>query len=66
MLSHGDNAFGAFGGLARNPNFWRAITRLAAGVRLKASPPQAVLVDSLACRLWNLHGAIRSFFSTLR
>ena len=50
VLSHGDDAFGAFGGLARNPNFWRAITRLAAGVRLEASPPQAVLVDSLACR----------------
>ena len=33
-----------------NTNFWRANTRLATGVRLKASPPQAVLVDFLARR----------------
>ena len=26
---HTGDAFGAFGGLARNPNFWRAVTRLA-------------------------------------
>ena len=62
VLSHGDDAFGAFGSLARNPNYWRAITRLAAGVRLEASPPQAVLVNSSGLWAWNLHGAIRSFF----
>ena len=47
---HGDDAFSAFESLARNTNFWRANTRLATGVRLKASPPQAVLVDFLARR----------------
>ena len=47
---HGDDAFSAFESLARNTNFWRAITRLATGVRLEASPPQAVLVDFLAFR----------------
>ena len=59
-------SFGAFRGLARNPNYWRAIARrLATGVRLKASPPQAVLVDFLARSAGICSTPMRSFFSTL-
>ena len=44
------DAFGAFGGLARNPNVWRAVTRLARRRSIRSVATSGpLLVGSLAC-----------------